>query len=59
MKYEKIKQLTSMCDHKIYWLGDAVDMKTGGILLRGGLKRKSVNFDVKITSEKMDPNYKS
>lgn len=38
MNREKIKNLCLMCEHKIYKHGQEVDMRNGGILLRGGLK---------------------
>jgi hypothetical protein len=34
-------------------------MTNGGIMLRGGLKRKSENFDMKIGAEKMKSEEKS
>ena len=46
MNREKIKNLCLMCEHKIYQPGEEVDMKNGGIMLRGGLKQKVK--DVKV-----------
>ena len=47
MNREKIKNLCLMCEHKIYQHGQEVDMRNGGILLRGGLKQK-VAKEIKI-----------
>ena len=38
MKKEKIKNLCKMCDHKIYKDGEEIDISSGGIMLRGGIK---------------------
>ena len=38
MKKEKIKNLCKMCDHRIYKDGEQIDISTGGIMLRGGIK---------------------
>lgn len=38
MKKEKIKNLCKVCDHKIYKDGEIIDISSGGIMLRGGLK---------------------
>lgn len=38
MKKEKIIKLCKVCDHKIYKDGDIIDISSGGIMLRGGLK---------------------
>ena len=38
MKKEKIKNLCKMCDHRIYKDGEQIDISSGGIMLRGGIK---------------------
>ena len=51
MKKEKIKNLCKMCDHRIYKDGEQIDISSGGIMLRGGIKAIGVqhngeDFDV-------------
>ena len=42
-----------MCEHKIYYPGEEVDMKNGGIMLRGGLKQKVKDVKVAQINDKM------
>ena len=53
MNREKIKNLCLMCEHKIYQPGEEVDMKNGGIMLRGGLKQKVKDVKVAQINDKM------
>ena len=51
MKKEKIKNLCKMCDHRIYKDGEHIDISSGGIMLRGGIKaiglqHQGEDFDV-------------
>jgi hypothetical protein len=43
MKKEKIKNLCKMCDHKIYKDGEEIDVSSGGIMLRGGIKQIGID----------------
>lgn len=57
MKKAKIKDLCKICELKIYKNGNIIDISSGGIMLRGGIKEiggkhKSVNGefdDIPIT----------
>lgn len=41
---EKVKIFTKMCNIQIYKPGDPVDMKSGGVIFRGGLSRINQEF---------------
>lgn len=45
MKKEKIKTLCKVCDHKIYKDGEVIDISSGGIMLRGGLKPEGMQHN--------------
>jgi hypothetical protein len=42
MKKEKIKQLCKLCTLKIYKNGEKLEISSGGIMLRGGIKQPGV-----------------
>jgi len=54
MNREKIKNLCLMCKHKMYQPGDEVDLRSGGILLRGGLKHKVKDRKVQDINKKLN-----
>jgi hypothetical protein len=40
MKKERIKNLCTMCDTKIYANGESFDVSSGGVMLRGGFSKE-------------------
>jgi hypothetical protein len=49
---EKIKLFFKMCRLQIYRPGDPVDMKSGGVIFRGGLSK--TNADIKLFHQQLD-----
>jgi hypothetical protein len=54
---DKVKMLCKMCEVKIYQTADVIDLKSGGVLLKGEIMSAKKIYEAKTNNEKTD-NYK-